>query len=68
MKIPCEECLCYVMCKRRLINHKEKRFDTGSISEIAWRENCNRLKQFFHISDQDDINKARILFSLEPLQ
>lgn len=65
MKIPCEECLCYVMCKRRLINH----FDTGgSISEMAWRENCNRLKQFFHISDQGNINEARILFNLEPLQ
>ncbi len=62
MKIPCGECLCYVMCKTRLSN----RFNTGSIAGLAWEEKCDRLGTFFALSDQDDINRARILFDLEP--
>jgi hypothetical protein len=62
MKVPCEECLCYVMCKRRLSNH----YDTGSISEMACKEKCKLLQEFVNMSDQDSINKARILFDLEP--
>ena len=65
MKIPCAECLCYIMCKTRLFNNLSTG-STGSISGMARRENCNRLKQFFHMSDQDNINEARILFNLKP--
>jgi len=57
MKIPCEECLCYVMCKRRLV---------GSVTALAWREKCDQLKRFINMSDQDNINEARILFNLKP--
>lgn len=57
MKIPCEECLCYVMCKRRL---------SASVTSMAWKEKCDRLKRFINMSDQDDVNRVRTLFDLEP--
>jgi len=63
MKVPCKECLCFVLCKNRLFNH----FDTASISEMAWKEKCERLQDFVNLSDQDAVNEARILFDLEPL-
>jgi hypothetical protein len=52
------------MCKQRLLNN----FHTASISEMAWREDCNLLQEFFNMSDQNNINKVRIMFDLEPLK
>jgi hypothetical protein len=74
--VPCAECPTYVMCKARenicksfknarLKMQKEMRFG-DSVTELAFREDCPYLIRYLDHADQDEVNKARILFGMEP--
>jgi len=63
-KSPCEECICFAACKTRCTEDYMQ--IEPSVSGLSVQEDCDALKRFFWESDQEDVNKLRILFGLEP--
>ena len=56
-KVPCNKCLMFVMCRRRMTN--------SVISFAHSKYGCPEAKEFVMAVDQDGINAMRILFDLQ---
>ena len=64
MECPCENCLVFVMCKRKLFNIKSY---ITAVTDLAEYENCEKLTTYLVCGELPEINYCRALFGLNPL-
>lgn len=70
-EVPCKQCPVYAACRARYM--QKPKFFIGekfgsSIFDLAHDEDCEILIGYLTESDQDDVNRARALYNMDPYQ
>jgi len=74
MEVPCKTCIVYAACRAREMARPKHFFDgdgkwpDNSVIQVAWNEDCKPLLKFIEDGWQEDINRARDLFDMEPVK
>ena len=64
MLCPCENCLVFVMCKRKLFGYETH---VRAVTDLAEYSNCDRLRNYLVCGDIKDIDYCRHLYGLQPI-